>query len=95
MYARVTTMSVNPSKLDEMTAAMPGVSAQLKGINGVLECKVCWDSNGNGFVFALYESQAHAEAAVGTIRAIWGGLSSMLKAPPQTGLCPEVIDLLQ
>jgi hypothetical protein len=94
MLVSHTTMCVNPSKLDEMTAAMPGVSAQLKEVNGVLECKACWDANGNGYVFALYETQAHAEAAMGTVRGIWGGLASMLTAPPQTSLCPEVIDLL-
>jgi hypothetical protein len=63
-------------------------------VPGLLECKTCWNSDGTGYVFAIYQSQAHAEASADTIRSIWGGLMNKLAAAPTTTLGSEVIDLL-
>lgn len=94
MYARVSSIQIQPARLAEMSAAMPAVGAQLKAIPGMLECKTCWDNSGKGVVFALYDSQAAAEASAETIRNIWGGLMGFLAAPPTVTTGSEVIDLL-
>lgn len=94
MYARVSSIQIHPAKLAEMKAAMPAVGVQLKVIPGALECKTCWDDSGRGVVFALYDSQAAAEASADTIRNIWGGLMGFLAAPPTVITGSEVIDLL-
>ena len=95
MYARVTSIQIDPTKLSEMRAAMPAVGEQLKRIPGIVECKTCWDEAGKGLVFAVYESQAHADSAANSIRSIWGGLMGYLSAPPSVSSGTEVIDLLQ
>ena len=95
MYARTTAIQINAAKLADMRAAMPAVGDQLKGIPGILECKTCWDETGRGLVFAIYESQAHADQAAPTIRGIWGGLMGYLSAPPVASEGTEVIDLLK
>ena len=94
MFARVTSMQIQPGQIDAMRAAMPEASQQLKQVPGLLECKTCWNSDGTGYVFAIYQSQAHAEASADTIRGIWGGLMHKLSAAPTTALANEVIDLL-
>ena len=94
MYARITQLQIDLFKLAEMRAALPGISASLKGIAGMVECKTCWDENGKGLVFALYEHQAQAEAASATVRGILGGLASLLTAAPVPSAGTEVFDLL-
>lgn len=94
MYARVSAIQINPDKLAEMKAAMPATGAKLKLIPGILECKTCWDESGKGLVFAVYESQAHADAASDAIRGIWGNLMGFLSAPPSVSTGTEVMDLL-
>jgi hypothetical protein len=95
MYARITQLQINPLRFAEMRAALPGISASLQGIAGMVEWKTCWDENGKGLVFALYESQTQAEAASGTVRGVLGGLSSLLTAAPVASAGTEVHDLLK
>jgi hypothetical protein len=94
MYARITQLQIDPFKLAEMRAALPGIGGTLQGIAGMVECKTCWDDSGKGLVFALYESQAHAEAASGTVRGVLGSLASLLTAAPVPSAGTEVFDLL-
>ena len=94
MYARLTQIQIDPARLADMRAAMPGVGDRLKPVPGLIECKVCWDEQGQGLVFALYRSAAHAEAAADTVRGVWGGLAHMLQAPPQASAGTQVFDLL-
>ena len=94
MYARVSSIQIKPAHLADMKAAMPAASAKLKLIPGIVECKTCWDETGKGVVFALYESQAMAEAGSEAVRAVWGGLMGYLSAPPAVMGTTEVTDLL-
>jgi len=94
MYARVSTIQIKPENLAEMRAAMPAAGARLKVIPGILECKTCWDESGKGTVFAVYQSQQHAEASVEAVRNVWVGLMGYLAAPPALSAGTEVIDLL-
>jgi hypothetical protein len=94
MFARITHMQILPQKLDAMHAALPEVSARLKAVPGLMECKTCWDDSGKGLVFALYDTQDHAEAATDKVRAVWGALVPLLAAPPSSQSGTEVVDLL-
>ena len=95
MYARVSTIQIDPAKLAEMKAAMPSAGAKLKQIPGILECITCWDDSGKGTVFAVYESQAAADAAAESIRSVWGGLMSNLMAPPSVFGANNATNLLR
>lgn len=94
MFARITSIQIDPAKLGEMRAALPPIAAKLKVVPGMVECKVCWDESGKGQVFALYERQSQADAASETIRNLWGGLAHLLTAPPASSTGTEVFDLL-
>jgi hypothetical protein len=94
MYARITAIHIQPAKLNDMKAAIPSLSSRLKAVPGMVECKVCWNESGQGQVFALYESQAVADAATDTIKGIWGSLVPLLAAPPSASTASEVFDLL-
>lgn len=94
MYARISSFQIKPEKIAEMRAAMPSAGAKLKAIPGIQECKTCWDESGKGTVFAIYESQQHAEASSEAVRSVWGGLMGYLADPPVLSTGTEVIDLL-
>ena len=95
MYARVSTIQIDPAHLAAMRAAMPAAGAKLKTIPGILECKTCWDETGKGIVFAIYQSKHHAEAGSERVRNVWGSLMGFLAAPPSVSTGTEVIDLLE
>jgi hypothetical protein len=94
MYARVSSFQIKPDKIAEMRAAMPAAGAKLKAIPGIVECKTCWDESGKGIVFAIYQTQQHAEGSADAVRNVWGGLMGYLAAPPALSTGKEVIDLL-
>ena len=94
MYARVSTIQIDPAKLAEMKAAMPSAGEKLKQIPGIKECITCWDDSGKGTVLAVYENQAAADAAAESIRSIWGGLMGYLMAPPTVFGANNVSNLL-
>lgn len=95
MFARITTIQIQPAKLNELKDALPALASRLKAVPGMVECKVCWNETGQGQVFALYGTPAQADAASETIRSIWGGLSHLMAAPPASITAPEVYDLLR
>jgi hypothetical protein len=95
VFARITAIQIQPSRLNDMRDALPALSTRLKAVPGMVECKVCWNDSGQGQVFALYDSPSHAEAASDTIRSVWGGLSHLLAAPPTSSTGTEVHDLLK
>jgi hypothetical protein len=95
MYARVSNIQIDPSKLTQMKEAMPAAGAKLKQIPGILECMTCWDDSGKGTVFAVYESQAAADAAAESVRSVWGGLMGFLSAPPSVFSSSNVTNLLK
>lgn len=95
MFARITSIQIDQTKLGEMRATIPSLASALKAVPGMVECKVCWDESGKGQVFALYEHQSQADAASETIRRVWGGLAHLLTAPPVASTGTEVFDLLK
>ena len=72
---------------------MPVAGAKLKAIPGIQECKTCWDESGKRTVFAIYQSQQHAEASAEAVRSVWGGLMGYLAGPPALSTGTEVVDL--
>jgi hypothetical protein len=84
MYARVTTIKVDPARLGELPAKIKDLSPAAKGLPGVIDIYAAWRGDGQGTVVAVYNSKADADAAAAKIQAIWGTLADLLKGAPAT-----------
>jgi hypothetical protein len=82
MYARITNYQCDPSRLDEMTAKLDEVRAQVNAISGVVDIYTAWRADGNGVTAAIYESQEAADAAASQVQAVWAGLAEFLTGAP-------------
>jgi hypothetical protein len=84
MYARVTTIRVDPARLGELPAKVKEMGPAAKALPGVIDVYAAWRADGQGAVVAIYNSKADADAAAAKIQAIWGTLAGLLKAAPTT-----------
>jgi len=84
MYARVTTIKVDPARLSELPTKLKEMSPAAKALSGVVDVYAAWRADGQGTVVAVYNSKADADAAADKIQAIWGTLSGLLKGAPNT-----------
>lgn len=73
MYARVTTMTTKPDRIDDMDLQIPALKPQPKSIAGLVSNTVVWRADGSCVVTAIYESQAAAEAASPQSQSILAG----------------------
>jgi quinol monooxygenase YgiN len=84
MYARVTTIKVDPARLGELPAKIKELSPAAKALPGVIDIYAAWRGDGQGTVVAVYNSKADADAAAAKIQAIWGTLAGLLQGAPAT-----------
>lgn len=84
MYARVTTFTVDPSRLAELPAKVAEMGPRAKKLPGVVDIYAAWRSDGKGVVVALYENKEAADRAVARIQALWGNLAGLLSGAPRT-----------
>jgi hypothetical protein len=82
MFARVSDYTCDPAKIDQIEARMPKIKAGIEGIGGVIDVYSVWDAEGNGVTFAIYESQAAAEAAQDQVKGVWAIIADCLTAAP-------------
>lgn len=82
MFARVSDYSCDPAKIDQIEARMPEIKAGIEAIAGVIDVYSVWGADGKGVTFAIYESQAAAEAAQDQIQGVWAIIADCLTAAP-------------
>jgi hypothetical protein len=82
MYARVTTLQIDPAKLSEIPEKLKAMSPASKSLPGVVDVYFVWRADGQGRVTAIFNSKADAEAGLPKVQAIWADLASLLKGPP-------------
>ena len=95
MYARITTYQCDPARLDEMTAKLDEIKAQVKAISGVIDAYSAWRADGNGVTTAIYESQAAAEAAATQVQAVWANLADFLIGVPKAETYENVVHITE
>ena len=91
MFARMTSWKGNDAAA--VRPSVEGKREQIMAISGMVSCQVFWNADGSGVTFAVYESEAAANAAAAQIQAIWSDLASMFSAPPETVTYSEVINM--
>lgn len=84
MYARVTTLKVDPARLGELPAKFNDMRPAAQALPGVIDVYAVWRADGQGTVIAIYRSKADADAAAGQIQALWGTVSGLLSGAPST-----------
>ena len=84
MYARVTHVKVDPSRLPELSAKIREMGPPAKTLPGMIDVYAAWRADGQGVVVALYQSKGAADRAVTRIQALWGDLVNLLSGAPRT-----------
>ncbi len=94
MYARVTTFTVNPSRLSELPTKIKEMTPAAKALPGIIDVYVAWRTDGQGSVTSIYDSKASADSASSKIQAIWATLSGLLSGAPKTEMYETVEHLV-
>ncbi len=82
MAYRITEVSHDPAKRDEIFAFMDSKRSEIKSIPGFISMDVIEIDEGKSTAITRYDSEASAAAAESTAQAILGGMKDMMTAPP-------------
>ena len=85
MFASVIDMQFQPGKMQEALALVE--RSDVEQIEGVQQFLVIDRGNDHALVIAIYENQAHQEAAGPQAQEIMGRLASFMAAPPNREGC--------
>ena len=90
MYARVTSFTIDSSRLGELAAKIRELRPAAERLPGVVSIYAVWRSDGQGVLTAIYRSKADADAAVRRMQALWGTLATLLDSAPRTDVYDQV-----
>ena len=92
MYARVTTYQCDPARLDDLTAKLDEIKAQVKAISGVVDVYSAWRADGNGVPDVGFQAYV-VEAVASQVQAIWANLAELLLGPPSAETYENVVHI--
>ena len=94
MYARVSRYQMKPDAFEEAQRMVEEIKPQIAALPGLRDWKnVGRASDGSGVVFAIYDDEAAAEAALEAAAEIWAQFTDHLAHPPETEGYEMVVDL--
>ena len=82
MSYRITEISYDQSKRDELFAYVDTQRDQIKAVNGLQLVHVIDIDEGKSVIIARYESEVSAVAATETVQGILAGMGQFMPAPP-------------
>ncbi|MEM1075969.1 MAG: hypothetical protein AAGB07_03520 [Pseudomonadota bacterium] len=82
MFARMTSWKSNDASI--VQSSVESKREEILAVPGMLACYVVYNEDGTGVTFAVYESEAAAQASAAQIQAIYAELASIFTAPPET-----------
>ena len=82
MSYRITEISYDPSKKDELFSYVDTQRDQIKAVNGLQLVHVIDIDEGKSVIIARYESEVSAVAATETVQGILAGMGQFMTAPP-------------
>ena len=82
MSYRITEISYDPGKKDELFAYVDSQRDQIKDVNGLQLVHVIDVDEGHSIIIARYDSEESAVAANETIQVILAGMGQFMTAPP-------------
>ncbi|MDH3691447.1 MAG: hypothetical protein OEU36_18560 [Gammaproteobacteria bacterium] len=84
MYARVTKFSMNMQKFEESMNLLEEIRGQINAIPGLISIvHTVQRDTGNGMTVAVYPDEAVANAALETVKGIWGRFAEFMTGPPE------------
>lgn len=91
---RLTTLSVKPDRIAELTAQMARLSHKLQTVRGLLGGHVAWRGDGRCVITAVYRSKAAALAATAQVLSIMAEMQEFVDGPPHVETFDNVQGLL-
>ena len=82
MSYRITEISFDPSKKDELFAYVDTQRDKIKAVNGLQLVHVIDIDEGQSVIIARYESEEYAVAATETVQVILAEMGKFMTAPP-------------
>ena len=82
MSYKISKISYDPSKKDELFAYVDTQRDQIKAVNGLQLVHVIDIDEGKSVIIARYESEVSAVAATETVQGILAGMGQFMTAPP-------------
>ena len=82
MSYRITEISFDPSKKDDLFAYVDSQRDQIKAVNGLQLVHVIDIDEGQSKIIARYDSEESAVAATETVQGILEGMGQFMTAPP-------------
>ena len=82
MSYRITEISYDPSKKDELFSYFDTQRDQIKAVNGLQLVHVIDIDEGKSVIIARYDSEESAVAATETVQGILAGMGQFMTAPP-------------
>ena len=82
MSYRITEISFDPSKKDELYAYVDSQRDQIKAVNGLQLVHVIDVDEGQSVIIARYDSEESAVAATEKVQEILAGMGKFMTAPP-------------
>ena len=82
MSYRITEISYDLSKKDELFSYVDTQRDQIKAVNGLQLVHVIDIDEGKSVIIARYDSEESAVAATETLQGILSGMGQFMKAPP-------------
>ena len=82
MSYRITEISYDPNKKDELFDYVDSQRDQIKAVNGLKFVHVIDVDEGQSVIIARYDSEESAVAATETIQGILVGMGQFMTAPP-------------
>ena len=93
MSYRITEISYDPSKRDELFAYVDTQRDQIKAVNGLQLVHVIDIDEGKSVIIARYESEVSAVAATETVQGILAGMGQFMTAPPNRRGGPITLEM--
>ncbi len=82
MFARVTTFRMKPDRIAEAEAKLNELIPQIMSMPGLKSFTNVIDSEGNGVVMSVVESEEISNANQEQVAQIWAAFSDFLSEPP-------------
>lgn len=82
MFARISTYKMKPESIAEAEAKVHNLLPKILGMDGMVTFTNVIDSDGNGVVVSIVESEAKSDMNAEQVAKIWAEFSDYLLGPP-------------
>ena len=91
MHARITAFRIKPEEREAALGKVEQMKPRILGLPGMQHFILVADSDGNGYVISLIDSEAVSAPGNDQIKAIWSEILPHLAAPPEAPRTCEVL----